>query len=105
MSWFYLFIAGIFEMGWPLGFKLSQTTGHKWQYISLAVLSMAVSGYFLWMAQREIPIATAYIVWTGTGAIGTFVIGILVFNDPYSVLRLIFAFLVVVGIVGLKIVK
>jgi quaternary ammonium compound-resistance protein SugE len=75
-SWFYLIIAGFFEIGWPLGFKLSQTTRFRLTFIAVSVVSMAFSGFFLWMAQKEIPIGTAYAVWTGIGAAGTFLIGV-----------------------------
>jgi hypothetical protein len=64
MAWIYLIVAGIFEMGWPLGFKLSQVTEQKLLWILVGVISMAASGYFLWVAQKEIPIGTAYAVWT-----------------------------------------
>lgn len=95
-------IAGLFEIGWPLGFKLSQTTRFKWLYIGLAVLSMALSGLFLWLAQRQIPIGTAYAIWTGIGATGTFLIGILWFGDPVGLLRLLSFMLIVIGVIGLK---
>jgi len=103
MSWFYLIVAGLFEVGWPLGFKLSQTTNNKILWILFAVLSMALSGTFLWLAQREIPIGTAYAVWTGIGAVGTLFIGILFFGDSASLWRMISALLIIIGIVGLKI--
>jgi quaternary ammonium compound-resistance protein SugE len=103
MSWFYLIIAGAFEIGWPLGFKLSQTTPHKFLWIAFAVLAMALSGYFLWLAQKGIPMGTAYAVWTGIGAVGAFVIGIILFKDPMTVLRIVSVALIVTGIVGLKI--
>jgi len=103
MSWIYLFIAAIFEIGWPLGFKLSQTTGHKLVWIIFAVVSMGLSGLFLWYAQKDIPIGTAYAVWTGIGATGTLIIGILFFQDPVNLLRLFFASMIIIGIVGLKI--
>ncbi len=103
MNWFYLIIAGIFEIGWPLGFKLSQTTPHRLLWIGFAVLSMSLSGLFLWLAQRSIPIGNAYAIWTGIGASGTLIIGIVYFNDPANMFRLFFASLIIVGIVGLKI--
>lgn len=102
MNWNYLIIAGIFEIGWPLGFKLSQTTSHKYLWIAFAVLSMALSGYFLWLAQRDIPIGIAYAIWTGIGALGTLVLGIMVFNDPMNLFRLFSALLIVLGIVGIR---
>lgn len=103
MSWFYLIIAGAFEIGWPLGFKLSQTTPHKFLWIAFAVAAMALSGYFLWLAQKGIPMGTAYAVWTGIGAVGAFIIGIILFKDPMTVLRIVSVGLIVAGIVGLKI--
>ena len=103
MNWFYLFLAGLFEIGWPLGFKLSQTSAHKYSWLSLAVISMCFSGYFLWLAQKTIPIGTAYAIWTGTGALGTLILGILLFNDPANILRISSALLIILGIAGLRI--
>jgi quaternary ammonium compound-resistance protein SugE len=102
MGWIYLVIAGIFEIGWPLGFKLSQTTGHKFLWIVFAVISMGFSGLFLWHAQKSIPIGTAYAIWTGIGATGTLLIGILFFRDSANMARLFFASLIIIGIIGLK---
>jgi quaternary ammonium compound-resistance protein SugE len=102
MNWIYLIIAGIFEIGWPLGFKLSQTMSSKFTGIFMAVIAMALSGLFLWMAQRTIPIGTAYAVWTGMGAVGTLVIGILFFGDSASLWRMVSATFIIIGIVGLK---
>jgi quaternary ammonium compound-resistance protein SugE len=102
MSWIYLIIAAIFEIGWPLGFKLSQTTTHKFGWIIFAVVSMALSGLFLWMAQKHIPMGTAYAVWTGIGAAGTFLVGIWYFQDSASLLRILSVFLIIAGVVGLK---
>lgn len=103
MYWVYLIIAGLFEIGWPLGFKLSQTTNNKIFWILIAIVSMALSGIFLWLAQREIPIGTAYAVWTGIGAVGTLFIGIFAFGDSATLWRMISALLIIVGIIGLKI--
>jgi quaternary ammonium compound-resistance protein SugE len=102
-SWFFLIIAGFFEIGWPLGFKLSQTTKFRWTFIAVAVVSMALSGFFLWIAQKEIPIGTAYAVWTGIGAAGTFLVGISFFGDSGNMMRLLSFSLIVIGIVGLKV--
>jgi len=103
MEWIYLLIAGVFEVGWPLGFKLSQVqASNKWLWIAFSVVSMALSGLFLWMAQRNIPIGTAYAVWTGIGAAGTFIIGIVFFKDPATLLRMLSVLLIMMGIVGLK---
>lgn len=103
MHWLLLIIAAIFEIGWPLGFKLSETQPERfWLWISFAIVSMTLSGLFLYFAQRIIPVSTAYIIWTGLGAIGTLLIGILFFGDSASLQRMFFALLTLVGIVGLE---
>lgn len=104
MNWIALIIAGIFEIGWPLGLKMAQQTGsNKIVWIAFAILSMAVSGGLLFYAQKTIPIGTAYAVWTGLGAVGTLLVGIAFFGDSASIFRLLSALLIVVGIIGLKI--
>ena len=82
MAWIYLFLAGLFEMGWPLGFKLAALCPrHHFLYLTLSVISMGVSGLLLYWAQKSIPMGTAYLVWTGIGGIGTVLLGILLFHD------------------------
>jgi quaternary ammonium compound-resistance protein SugE len=100
--WIYLLIAGLFEIGWPLGFKLSQTTGHKVTWIVFAAISMALSGLFLWLAQKTIPVGTAYAVWTGIGAAGTFIIGVVLFKDAASMMRILSVMLIIAGVIGLR---
>jgi quaternary ammonium compound-resistance protein SugE len=102
MNWIYLIFAGIFEIGWPLGLKLTQTMPSKFWGIVIAVVSMSLSGLLLWLAQKTIPIGTAYAVWTGIGAVGTLIVGIIYFGDSASTLRMLSALLIVIGIVGLK---
>ena len=105
MAWILLIIAGLFEIGWPLGFKLASmhSTYFIW-FIGLSILSMGLSGYFLYLAQKSIPIGTAYVIWTGIGAIGTVLLGILFFHDSANIFRLLFLSLILIGIVGLKLV-
>jgi len=104
MNWIALIIAGIFEIGWPLGLKMAQQTeGSKIGWIVFAVFSMAVSGGLLFYAQKSIPIGTAYAVWTGLGAVGTLAVGIAFFGDSASIFRLLSAVLIIAGIIGLKI--
>lgn len=104
MNWIALIIAGIFEIGWPLGIKLSQQPEHhKWDWILFSVGCMGISGMLLWYAQKSIPIGTAYAVWTGIGAVGTLLVGIVFFQDSANIFRLLSALLIVVGIVGLKV--
>lgn len=100
--WFYLLLAGVFEIGWPLGLKLSQTTPRVVLGIGLAVLSMGISGYLLWLAQKHIPLGTAYAVWTGIGAAGTFLVGVLLFGDSANWLRFLGVALIIGGVVTLK---
>ena len=102
MAWIYLLVAGLSEIGWPLGLKLSQTTDHKIAWILFAVVSMSFSGLFLWLAQKSISMGTAYAVWTGIGAVGTFIAGILMFKDPATIMRILSVTLIVIGLVGLK---
>lgn len=104
MSWFYLIIAGLFEMGWPLGFKLASTyEKYNVLFIMIAVISMALSGIFLYMAQKTIPIGTAYVIWTGVGAVGTLLIGIFFFGDSATFWRIFFISMIIIGIIGLKV--
>ena len=102
MAWVYLVIAGVMEIGWPLGFKLSQAPDYRIAGIALAVACLTLSTVFLWIAQRSMPIGTAYAVWTGIGAVGVFAMGILLFDEPRTAGRIASAMLIVAGIVGLK---
>ncbi len=102
MAWIFLVLAGACEIGWPLGLKLSQVTSNKVLWILVAIVSMGISGLFLWLAQRSIPMGTAYAVWTGIGAVGTFIVGILLFKDAADIFRILSVTLIVIGIVGLK---
>ena len=105
MAWIQLIIAGLFEIGWPLGFKLaSMHSKYFIWFIGLSILSMGLSGYFLYLAQKSIPIGMAYVIWTGIGAIGTVLLGILFFHDSANIFRLLFLSLILIGIVGLKLV-
>jgi quaternary ammonium compound-resistance protein SugE len=102
MAWVYLLLAGLFEIGWPVGFKLSQVTVYRISGIVMAVVCMAISGVLLWLAQRQIPIGTAYAVWTGIGAAGTFFVGIWFFGDSTNLLRYLGVLFILMGVVTLK---
>lgn len=103
MAWLYLFLAGICEIGWPVGLKLGWTeAGARPAWIVFAAVAMSASGALLLWAQRSIPMGTAYAVWTGIGAVGAFAVGILAFGDATSTLRFVSIALIVAGIVGLK---
>ena len=102
-SWIYLFLAAIFEIGWPLGLKLAQITSSKVLWIIFAIVAMTLSGIFLYIAQKHIPIGTAYAVWTGIGAVGTFLIGVIFFQDTLSMMRFLGIILIISGVTLLKI--
>ncbi|BAK77473.1 small multidrug resistance protein [Pseudogulbenkiania sp. NH8B] len=102
MPWIFLTMAGLFEVGWPLGMKMAQSGGNTVKGIAFAVTCMALSGYLLYQAQRTIPMGTAYAVWTGIGAAGTFLVGVVFFGDASSLLRYMGVMLIMSGVVLLK---
>lgn len=100
--WLYLFSAGLLEIGWPLGLKLAQTEGYLLIGIALAATFMAASGYLLFLAQKRIPMGTAYAVWTGIGAVGAFLVGILFFGDSGNLGRWLGAAMIISGVILMK---
>ena len=102
MSWLYLFIASFFEVGWPVGLKLAEMSSYRISWIVFAATMMTLSGIFLYLAQKTIPIGTAYAVWSGIGASCTFLIGVLFFHDTATIWRCFAVFLIVSGVVLLK---
>ena len=102
MSWAYLVLAGLFEIGWPVGLKMAQEPSSRLTGVAVAVVFMATSGILLWLAQRQIPIGTAYAVWTGIGAAGTFLVGVFFYDDPTSISRYLGVALIVSGVVILQ---
>lgn len=102
MAWVHLILAGLFEIGWPVGLKMAQEPATRWLGVVVAVSFMGVSGALLWLAQRHIPMGTAYAVWTGIGAAGTFLVGVICHGDPASLLRCAGVLLIVSGVVVLK---
>lgn len=101
MAWIYLLLAGVCEIGWPIGLKMANGK-HPLLWTVFAVIAMALSGYLLYQAQKSIPMGTAYAIWTGIGAVGAFTVGILFFKDGVSFFRLLSVFFIIVGIIGLK---
>jgi quaternary ammonium compound-resistance protein SugE len=102
-AWISLLIAGLFEIGWPVGLKNGWTDdGLRIGWILFAIVCMAISGSLLLYAQRTIPIGTAYAVWTGIGAVGTFAVGIYLFGDTVSAIRMVSILLIIAGVAGLK---
>ena len=101
MAWLYLIIAGLLEVVWAIGLKY--TEGWTKLYPSLLTVGgMVVSFYFLSLALRTLPIGTAYAVWTGIGAVGTVIMGIVLFGEPRDLGRLACLLLILVGIIGLR---
>ena len=104
MSWVYLVLAGIFEVGFTTSLKLSDNFSKLWPSVSFLVLSV-LSFYFLTKAIHTIPLGTSYAVWTGIGAFGTAVVGIVFFMEPVTAWRIFFLLLLIVSIIGLKLVS
>ena len=101
MAWTMLVFAGLLEIGWAVGLKY--TDGFtRWLPSGLTIVAMAGSMWLLALALRSIPIGTAYAVWTGIGAAGTAMLGIVLFAEPATALRLASIGLIVAGIAGLK---
>lgn len=101
MHWVYLLIAGLFEIGWAVGLKLSD--GFTNPLVSFfTIIGMVASYYFLALALKNIPLGTAYAIWTGIGVVGTIIFGIVLFKEPATLIRMICIFMILTGILGLK---
>lgn len=101
MAWIILFIAGLFEIGWAVGLKYTDGFTRLWPTVFTAV-SLVASMSLLGLAVKSLPLGTAYAVWTGIGAVGTVILGIVLFKEPATVARLVCVGLIVSGILGLK---
>lgn len=101
MAWVYLFVAGLFEVGWAIGLTYTKGWTRLWPSVATIVL-MIISMYLLAQAVRTIPVGTGYAVWTGIGAVGTAALGVLLFREPVSATRIACIALIVAGIIGLK---
>ncbi len=101
MPWIWIFIASMFEISWAVGLKYSQGFTQLKATI-FTVITMILSYVFLSLGVKNLPIGTAYAVWTGIGAVGTALYGIMYFDEPKDLLRIFFIFLIVVGIIGLR---
>jgi quaternary ammonium compound-resistance protein SugE len=103
MPWLLLIVAGLFEVGWAIGLKYTEGFSRPLPTV-LTVISMIISLGLLGLALRDLPVGTAYAVWTGVGAVGTAALGIMLFGDPATLPRLASIGLIVAGIAGLKLV-
>lgn len=101
MHWLILIVAGLFEVGWAIGLKYTQGFTRPWPTVGTAV-SMVISLGLLGIAMKSLPVGTAYAVWVGVGAVGTAILGIVLFGESANVMRLLSLGLIVAGIVGLK---
>ena len=101
MPWLLLILAGLFEIGWAIGLKYTEGFTRLWPSIGTA-LAMIVSLALLGIAMKSLPVGTAYAVWVGVGAVGTVILGIVLFGEPANTLRLVSVALIIGGIVGLK---
>jgi len=102
MAWLILFVAGLFEIAWAIGLKYSAGfTKIGWSIFT--IVSIIISMGLLAVSLKYLPVGTAYAIWTGNGAVGTAILGIILFNESKELIRLIFIFLIIVGIVGLRI--
>jgi quaternary ammonium compound-resistance protein SugE len=102
MAWIYLIMAGLFEIGWPVGLKMAQAPDSRLSGVVIAIVCMGISGFLLWLAQKQIPIGTSYAVWTGIGAAGTFLVGVMFYGDAASLGRYLGIILIISGVITLK---
>lgn len=103
MAWTYLFVAGLLEIAWAIGLKYTEGFSRLWPTIG-TVTAMILSIAFLGLALKSLPVGTAYAIWTGIGAVGTVILGIILFAEPATALRLGCVGLILAGIIGLKLV-
>ena len=103
MSWLYLVLAGVFEIAWAIGLKYTEGFTRAWPSTG-TVMAMIASLYFLAQALKTIPVGTGYAVWTGIGAVGVAILGMVLFDEPRTFFRILSILLIVAGIAGLKLV-
>ena len=102
MSWIILFFAGLFEVGWAVGLKYTDGFSRPLP-TALTIAAMAVSLGLLGLAMKELPLGTAYAIWTGVGAVGTVIAGIILFGESMALFRLASVALIITGLIGLKV--
>ena len=101
MPWIILVLAGLFEIGWAIGLKYTEGFTRLWPTVG-TVAAMAISLGLLGIAMKSLPVGTAYAIWVGVGAVGTVILGIVLFDEPLNALRIGSVALIVAGLVGLK---
>ena len=101
MAWIFLMIAAAFEICWAIGLKYTQGFSQLWPSV-FTIVTMVFSFGFLSLAMKTLPVGTAYAVWTGTGAVGVAILGMILLGESREVARLLSIALIVAGVVGLK---
>ena len=101
MPWIILVLAGLFEIGWAIGLKYSDGFSRLWPSV-YTVVAMAISLGLLGIAMKSLPVGTAYAIWVGVGAVGTVILGIVLFDEPVNALRIASVGLIIAGLIGLK---
>lgn len=102
MPWILLVLAGLFEVGWAIGLKYTEGFTRLWPSVG-TIAAMVISLGLLGVAMKSLPVGTAYAVWVGVGAVGTVILGIVLFGEPANTLRIVSVLLIVAGLIGLKI--
>jgi quaternary ammonium compound-resistance protein SugE len=104
MQWFVLVVAGIFEIGWAVGLKYTQGFSRPWPTVATVatVAAMVISLLLLGIAMKSLPLGTAYAIWVGVGVVGTALLGIFLFAESASAVKIVSIVLIVAGIIGLK---
>ncbi|HSH86181.1 MAG: quaternary ammonium compound efflux SMR transporter SugE [Methylophilus sp.] len=101
MTWLILVIAGLFETAWAIGLKYTDGFSRFWPSF-WTIVAMVISVWLLGLCVKTLPVGTAYAIWVGIGAVGTVILGIFLFNEPVSALRITSLLLIIAGMVGLK---
>jgi quaternary ammonium compound-resistance protein SugE len=101
-GWIYILIAAVFEVGWAIGLKYTEGLTKLWPSVG-TIIGMLLSFWFLSIGTKTLPVGTAYAVWTGIGAMGTAILGIILFNESREIIRILFILMIACGVVGLKV--
>ena len=101
MPWILFVFAGLFEIGWAIGLKYSEGFTRLWPSVG-TIVAMVISLGLLGIAMKSLPVGTAYAIWVGVGAVGTVILGIVLFDEPLNALRIGSVALIIAGLVGLK---
>lgn len=101
MPWIILVLAGLFEVGWAIGLKYTDGFSKLWPTVG-TVAAMAISLGLLGIAMKTLPVGTAYAIWVGVGAVGTVILGIVLFHEPVNALRITSVALIIAGLISLK---